>query len=164
MNTSNKPENTAEIESLEKEEKQQPLEVVMTTSDNVAEKPQIVTVEESIANKITKTPEVQKQKTLKIVLTSPETILAIPSSSYSLQLAALPNEKSVQTFFISYPALEESTYLYKGKSESYKKYVILFGIFDSYKKAKVASKALNERFPTIVPWIKHYKTIHGDII
>lgn len=96
-------------------------------------------------------------------LTPVGTLLAMPSSSYSLQLAALPNESSVERFFDEYPRLKGKTYLYHGVTSKKSKYIILLGTFHTYKMAKLASKEFQNQFPKIDPWIKDYKTIHRDI-
>ncbi|WP_022941699.1 AAA family ATPase [Psychromonas hadalis] len=95
-------------------------------------------------------------------LTPSGTLLAMPSLSYTLQLAALPNAKSVRRFFIKNSQLQGKTYLYQRKSTT-SQYVILLGSFNTYKMAKLASKELKKRFPKISPWIKDYKTIHSDL-
>lgn len=125
------------------------------------------------SNKIANTHKTQKNETEKIeIKTQPTTelvftpsvkLLAMPSTSYSLQLAALPNEKSVHTFFIEHTRLKENTYLYQGIKNGHKKFVILLGTFNNYKMAKLASKELKKQFPTIDPWIKDFKTIHNDL-
>lgn len=104
-----------------------------------------------------------RQKQSASQLTAPELLLNIPENSYSLQLATLNNEELVAQFFQQYPQLVGQTYLYRKEGNETTKFVLLFGSFDSYKMAKIASKNLKNYLPELNPWIKDYKTIHRDI-
>jgi len=107
--------------------------------------------------------EIKEAKSVDLSLTPSGTLLAMPGTSYTLQLATLSNKKSVHKFFMQYPTLQGKTYLYHGVSSNSEKYVILLGTFNTYKMAKLASKELNKSFSKIDPWIKDYKTVHSDI-
>lgn len=109
------------------------------------------------------TPATLEDKLNDIALITPETLLAVPSTSYSLQLAALPNTASVRSFYNENKGLEEDTYIYYRNRSGSSKYVILMDTFSSYKAAKLASKALSQTYPQIDPWVRDYKTIHSDI-
>jgi len=97
------------------------------------------------------------------LLTPKHILQALPTTHFSLQLAALSDVTLVQGFFTDYPFLQENSYLYQSRSSGKSKYVILLGNFESYKMAKLASKTLTTRFPSIDPWIKDYRTIQHDI-
>lgn len=98
-----------------------------------------------------------------IIITPLETILAIPTENYTLELASLDTQQALKHYFIEHAGLQEETVVYHKQSSNYEKFVILFGEFESYKMAKAASKSLEEQFQNIDPWIKDYKMIHGDI-
>ncbi|MCP4324871.1 MAG: AAA family ATPase [Psychromonas sp.] len=106
--------------------------------------------------------EIKETKPVDVSLTPSGTLLAMPGTSYSLQLASLPSEESVQKFFTKYPKLQGKIYLYHGNA-SKSKFVILLGSFNTYKMAKLASKEFKKSYNKIDPWIKDYKTIHSDI-
>ena len=124
---------------------------------------------EPITGEVKAPPEVvtvikaKKESENDITMTPSSTLLAIPSTSYSLQLASLPNKSSVRRFFNNHPDLQGKTYLYHGTNSGNSKYVVLLGSFNSYRMAKLASKELKKSFANIDPWIKDYKTIHRDI-
>lgn len=103
------------------------------------------------------------QPAVDISLTPLHTLLAIPSSSYSLQLATLSNKGAIYEFFMENPHLHKKTYLYRENRAEHPNYVILLGAFSTYSEARVASKILKVDFPNIEPWIRDYKTIHSDI-
>lgn len=98
-----------------------------------------------------------------LTLTSINTLQAIPSNHFSLQLVALANKKLLQQFFVRYPLFQENSYLYQSAHSEQSQYVVLFGNFESYKKAKLASKVLTNQFPKITPWIRDYRTIQNDM-
>lgn len=98
-----------------------------------------------------------------ITLTPAGTILAMPSSSYTLQLAALPSKSSLKRFFAEHPNLKGKTYIYYGLSNKKPKYVVLLGTFNTYKMSKNASKEFIKRYPDISPWIKNFSAVHDDL-
>tara|TARA_R110001583_G_scaffold69129_5_gene196211 strand:+ start:1260 stop:2621 length:1362 start_codon:yes stop_codon:yes gene_type:complete len=92
-----------------------------------------------------------------------ENLLAMPVNDYTLELATFEDEQAVKDFFMAHASLQENTLVYHLENANKEKFVILQGPFESYKMAKTASKALEEHFPDIDPWIKDYKMIHSDI-
>ena len=107
--------------------------------------------------------EIKTDSSVDIPLTSTDILLAMPSTSYSLQLASLPDRQSVNAFFEENPELHKETYLYHESRPEYSKYVVLLGTFNTYSEARLASKGLKSEYPTIDPWIRDYKTIQNDI-
>ena len=87
---------------------------------------------------------ISEQTDIDTSLTPSGTLLAMPSTSYSLQLAALSSEKAVHLFFMKYQQLQGKTYLYQGINSGDDQYVILLGTFNTYKQAKMASKELKK--------------------
>jgi len=96
-------------------------------------------------------------------LTSPTVLMTMATNSYSLQLATLDNEDLIVAFFEQYPQLKGQTYLYRKIGTETPIFVLLFGTFETYKMAKIASTELQSHFPELSPWIKDYKTIQRDI-
>ena len=141
-------------------------EVFVTTTLEVAQKTSgklATTITSPITTSETSTIAIEKQPVYLIELTPTKLLQAIPSSNYSLQLAALNNENSVIDFFEEYPQLHKQSYLYKKADTTNSKYVVLLGSFETYKMAKLASTELVNIFPKISPWIKDYKRIHRDL-
>lgn len=147
--------NTYFVESEKQATQQEWLRVINTAN----EQPEITGVE--IKDQTPDVLIIDTQPVIELSITPLGTLLAMPSTSYSLQLKALPNENAVQSFFLEHKDLQQKTYIYQGSGND--DYVILLGSFNTYKMAKLASKEIIKNFPTIDPWIKDYKTIHSDI-
>lgn len=144
------------FEDSEKETIQQEWQRVINSAK---EQPETVQIETPTSEVLA----ITKEPLFDISLTPSSILLAMPSTSYSLQLSALSDKRSVHSFFMQHQQLQGKTYLYQDARSRDDSYVILLGTFNTYKMAKLASKELKKNFPEIDPWIKDYKTIHSNI-
>jgi DamX protein len=98
-----------------------------------------------------------------ISLTPSEILLAIDPDKYTLQLAGLSSEKSLNTFIENYQLPQKDVYLYQTMRNGEKWFVVIYGQFDS---REIAIKEAGNR-PTILKkldtWAKKYALVHRDL-
>jgi len=98
-----------------------------------------------------------------ISLTPSAILLAIEPDKYTLQLAGLSSEKSLNTFIENYQLPQKDVYLYQTMRNGEKWFVVIYGQFDS---REIAIKEAGNR-PAILKkldtWAKKYALVHQDL-
>lgn len=95
--------------------------------------------------------------------TPSEQLLAINPNFYTLQLAAMHSEKSLQAFIIEHQLAEKHISLYQTIRNGKKWYVVIYGQFKSRQAALNEVKKLSNSPMKLDSWAKKYASIHQDL-
>jgi len=87
----------------------------------------------------------------------------IPNTYYTIQLAALDSEESLQNFVKQHNLPQKGVYLYKTTHNNNQRYIIIYGEYETRKLAQVASESLPATFADIKTWVKQYKLVQQDL-
>lgn len=87
----------------------------------------------------------------------------IPNNYYTIQLAALDSEESLQNFVKQHNLPQKGVYLYKTTHNNNPRYIIIYGEYETRKLALVASESLPATFATMKTWVKQYKLVQQDL-
>jgi len=95
--------------------------------------------------------------------TAAETLLAINPDFYTLQLAVMSAESSLQVFITEHQLDEDDLFLYETTRSGKKWYVIISGQFASRQTATVEIQRLANLPTKLDSWAKKYSSVHQDL-
>ncbi|MEI6898005.1 MAG: AAA family ATPase [Psychromonas sp.] len=98
-----------------------------------------------------------------VLATSPELLLAIDPTFYTLQLAAMGSEKALQQFIKQYQLTDKDIYFYQTRTHETNLYVLIYGQFENRQIALNEAKKLSELSIKLNSWPKKYILVHQDL-
>jgi septal ring-binding cell division protein DamX len=91
-------------------------------------------------------------------------LLAVNPSHFTLQLAAMTSQESLQQFAIKHNLPQKEVYIYQRTDNSKAKYVVIYGEYKNKQAAETASEQLPGSFANMDTWIRKYKLIHQELL
>ena len=176
--TTAKTENATQInESLEEKPSEEKVDVQdnqklqdiqnkeVLTVKNLTEKKEIVIDQnvEQQAKVILPIENKKSEKKIDSIFTKKSELLSISPSHYTLQLAGMASEVTLQRFISTYGRPKGNLHIYQSIRNNKPWYVVIFGDYNTHNAAEKASKALPASLANLDSWIKKYELVHQDL-
>ncbi|QUJ67232.1 AAA family ATPase [Photobacterium sp. GJ3] len=91
-----------------------------------------------------------------------ETLKAVNSRHYALQLAAMHSLEATRSFLTEY-GIQEIAQVYQTQRQGVRWYIVVTGDFATVAAARQAQSQLPDKVQAVQPWVKSYTQIHREI-
>jgi len=107
--------------------------------------------------------EAQREATTHKPFISSDILLAVDPDFYTLQLAAMSSEKSLQEFIVTHQLVGKNFSIYQTVRSGGNWYVVIYGQFENRSAALREAQELSNSPTKLESWVKKYALVHQDL-